>query len=281
MFDSTEKGRSELDKKCINSGSKNSASTVIATLCNDNPLKMSQRDTLAATVPYNRNFSAGSGNLEQLVIQYPSRVSATVSDKRNLSVNSTYRYKSMTKSLKDSKLYTPSTSASKNGVNVGNVNDSKDTFKRMRSHSEHYTPDLSVAGLSYIATVSVGSVQNEQYSLGTQPCSDHDNEDEFIVHSNKHSLCMCVFDGHDGPHAVRFVKKYTEKIVLGKPVWDDMTKSNKPEEIKAALGNYIQKADDNFFKSIEPFTTERQKLRSEIPKVFNSTCYSTTVHCIY
>ena len=256
---------------------------MIATACNDHPLKMPQRDTPA--ILYSRSFSAGSVNSEKPAIQCPPRVSATVSVKGNLShklsVNSVYHYTNVTKNSKDS---IPSTSAStQSGVNVGNINDSKNIFKTMLSHSEHYIPDVSV-GLSYDfyeATVSVGSVQNEQYSLGTQPCSDHGNEDMFIVHSNKYSLCMCVFDGHDGLHAVKFVKKYMEKYVLGKPVWDDMTKSNKPEEIKAALGNYIQKADDYFFKSIEPFTAERQKLRSEIPKVLFNSSYSTNVHCIH
>ena len=115
--------------------------------------------------------------------------------------------------------------------------------------------------------VSDGSVVNERYSLGTQPLSDHDNEDEFIVHSNEYSLCMCVFDGHDGSHAVKYMRKYMNKQVFSKPMWNDITKSSKPEKIEAALANYIQKADDNFFKSIEPFITERQKLQSKIPKV--------------
>ena len=165
----------------------------------------------------------------------------------------------VTNSSKDSILRPPSILAStpsKGGVNVGNMNDYKSIFKTMPSHSGHYVPPSSLSCSSYyhdyIAYVSAGSVQNEQYFLGTDSYSDHVNEDEFIVHSNKYSLCMCVLDGHDGSHAVKFVKKYIEKQVFGKPMWDDITKSNKPEEIEATLGSYIQKADDIFFKSMNP-----------------------------
>ena len=115
--------------------------------------------------------------------------------------------------------------------------------------------------------VSVGSVQNERYSLDAQPFSDHDNEDEYVVHSNKHSLCMCVLDGHDGSLAVKFVRKLIDQQVCGKSLWDDVTKLQKPEKIEAALANYIKETDENFFKSIDPFIKKRQELQSKIPKV--------------
>ena len=114
---------------------------------------------------------------------------------------------------------------------------------------------------------SFGSVPNERYCLGSKPSSDHDNEDEYMFHSNEYSLCLCVFDGHDGSHAVKFVKKYMNEHVFHKPAWNDITRSNRPEKIEAALTNYIQTSDDVYFKSIDPFTTERQKLQSKIPKV--------------
>ena len=115
--------------------------------------------------------------------------------------------------------------------------------------------------------VSVGSMENERYSLEAQSCSDHDNEDEFMVHSDEYSLCMCVFDGHDGSHAVKFMKKYMNEQVFSKPMWNDITKSSKPEKIEAGLANYIEKADDIFFKNIDSFITKRQELQSKIPKV--------------
>ena len=110
-------------------------------------------------------------------------------------------------------------------------------------------------------------MQNERYSLDAQPVSDHDNEDDYMVHSNKHSLCICVLDGHDGSLAVKFVRKLFYHQVCGKPLWDDVTKLQKPEEIEAALANYIIETDENFFRSIDPFIKERQKLQSKIPKV--------------
>ena len=97
------------------------------------------------------------------------------------------------------------------------------------------------------------------------------------MYSNRYSLCLCVFDGHDGSLAVKFVKRYVNKHVFGKPAWNDITKSNKPEKIEAALANYIQKSDEMFFKTIEPFITERQKLQSKIPKVANCILYTISI----
>ena len=137
-------------------------------------------------------------------------------------------------------------------------------------HSKSHPPGTS-ADERYI---SFSSIQNERYSLGSQPSSDHDNEDELIVYSNKSSLCMCVFDGHDGLRAVRFVKKYMNQHVFGKPAWDDVIKSNKPEKIKVALVNCIQESDVLSFKSIDPLIFERQRLQSEIPKVRIAVTYT-------
>ena len=78
---------------------------------------------------------------------------------------------------------------------------------------------------------------------------------------------MCVFDGHDGSQTVKFVKRYMEQQVFGKPKWDSITKSGTSKEMEDALVNYIQEIDDYFFKSIEPFIRERHRLQSEIPKV--------------
>ena len=60
-------------------------------------------------------------------------------------------------------------------------------------HSKPHPPSASV-GVSDKGNVSYGSVENERYSLGSQPSSDHNNEDDLIVHSNMHSLIVdeCV-----------------------------------------------------------------------------------------
>jgi len=135
------------------------------------------------------------------------------------------------------------------------------------SSEEHSKPRRGVSAAPDKRNVNVGSIQNERYSLSTHPTNDHENEDDFIVHTNKYSLCMCVFDGHDGLNTVKFVKKFMEKHVFGKQNWNDITKSDKPEEIESALTKYIHTADTVFFQSIEPFTNERQMLQSNIPKV--------------
>ena len=133
-------------------------------------------------------------------------------------------------------------------------------------HSKPHPPTASASMLDK-GNISYGSVQNERYSLGSQPSSDHNNEDDLIVHPNMHGLWMSVCDGHDGLRTVQFVKKYLEQHVLGRPTWDDVTKSDNPEKIKVALTNYIRKTDENFFKSIDPFIEERRQLQSKIPKV--------------
>ena len=145
----------------------------------------------------------------------------------------------------------------------------RDKAKLVADRSEHSKPHppSALASVADEKNISLSSIKNERYSLGNQPSSDHDNEDELMVHSNKYSLCLCVFDGHDGSRAVQFVKRYMDEQVFGKPAWDDITKSNKPEKIEAALANYVQKCDENFFKCIHPFTNERQRLQSKIPKV--------------
>ena len=145
----------------------------------------------------------------------------------------------------------------------------KDKAKLMADHSEHsklHPPSVS-PGVPNKRNISVGSIQNERYSLGSPPSSDHDNEDELMFHSNKYSLCMCVFDGHDGTYTVKFLKRYMNQQVFGKTQWDDITKSSKPEKIEAALTNYIQKSDWLFFVSIRVFANERRMLQSRIPKV--------------
>ena len=128
--------------------------------------------------------------------------------------------------------------------------------------------------------ISAGTVRNEIYSLDTQFSSDHDNEDERIVHSNKYSLCMCVFDGHDGLQAVQFAKKYIEQQVLSKQEWDIITSSDKREKIEAALANHIQETDDNFFKSIDNLICEKQRLQSEISKVIVSLSHMHACVCV-
>ena len=130
--------------------------------------------------------------------------------------------------------------------------------------------------------VSAGTVHNEIYSLDTQFSSDHHNEDELVVHSNKYSLCMCVFDGHDGLRAVRFVKEYIEQQVLSKQEWDNITSSGKREKIEAALANHIQETDNNFFKSIDNLICEKQRLQSEISMVIVfSVCLSVSPSLVH
>ena len=114
--------------------------------------------------------------------------------------------------------------------------------------------------------VSSGSIQKRQYSIGTQPFDDDDNNEvQHIVHSNKCSLCMCVFDGHDGSQAVQFAKNYMEQVF--RQEWDIVTNSSMPEGIEATLAKYIEECDDSFFESIEPFICEKEKIQLEIPKV--------------
>ena len=90
-----------------------------------------------------------------------------------------------------------------------------DCSENSKSH-----PPSALAGVTNVKNVNFGSTKNKRYFLGSQTSSDHDNEDELMVHFNKYSVCMCVCDGHDGSHAVKFVKRYINEQVFDKPAWN-------------------------------------------------------------
>jgi len=124
--------------------------------------------------------------------------------------------------------------------------------------------------------VDLGSVPNERYALDGPSTKDHDNEDEVLVYSNNFSLCLCVFDGHDGEVATKFVKKYLHGWVFGKDSWLRISNSDNPSQIENALVQSFSDTEENFFKSIDPFIFEKRQLQSKIPNV--SVCYSSTVY---
>lgn len=116
---------------------------------------------------------------------------------------------------------------------------------------------------------SVFSLQNERYKLDAPSYKDHDNEDDFLIHSNNNSLCLCVFDGHDGSKAVKFVQKYMKANIFGTKSWVTLSEFNRHEEIESALAEFIKVTDKDFFKNIRGFIDEKLYLQSQIPKVCN------------
>ena len=117
---------------------------------------------------------------------------------------------------------------------------------------------------------SVYSLHNERYKLDAQSFKDHENEDEFLIHANNKSLCMCVFDGHDGSRAVKFVQKYMKANIFDTKSWMILLEVNNREEIESALAEFIKVTDKDFFKYIKNFIDEKVFLQAQIPRV---SCY--------
>ena len=114
---------------------------------------------------------------------------------------------------------------------------------------------------------SVSSLHNERYALDAPSTKDHENEDEFLIHANYRSLCLCCFDGHDGPRAVKFVKRYMKANIFDTKSWIDISEKDNHEEIECALAEFIKVTDADFFKNIKQFIEEKVYLQSQIPKV--------------
>jgi len=106
--------------------------------------------------------------------------------------------------------------------------------------------------------ISFGSVPNERYAPNAPSSSDHDNEDECLVHSDSSSVYLCVLDGHDGLNAVDFVKKYLEKYHFDISCYQSCQES---------ITKCIEFADTKYFKSIQHFIDEKTTIQNQIPKV--------------
>ena len=140
------------------------------------------------------------------------------------------------------------------------------------STSQHHT-DIMITSThpGYIlpdkSKCSVCSLPNERYRLDAPPYKEHDNEDDFLIYANQHSLCMCVFDGHDGSRAVKFVRKYMKGNIFDTKSWMTLSKFNHHEEMESALAEFIKVTEKDFFKSVRNYIDEKVYLQSQIPKV--------------
>ena len=114
---------------------------------------------------------------------------------------------------------------------------------------------------------SVFSLHNERYQLDQPSLIEHENEDEFLIYSNNKSLCMCVFDGHDGSRAVKFALKYIKGNIFDTKSWKSLLEVNDHKEIESALAEFINVTDNDFFKSIKIYIDEKLHLQSQIPRV--------------
>lgn len=119
--------------------------------------------------------------------------------------------------------------------------------------------------------VSVGTVANERYALGAAPTKEHENEDDFFVHTNPFSMrlcvCLCVCDGHDGRNAVKYTTRYLKARVFNTRSWRKMSQRDEPKVIEQALAELIKVTDAEFFKSINHFIAEKRRIQSQIPPV--------------
>jgi len=109
--------------------------------------------------------------------------------------------------------------------------------------------------------ISVASVPNEQYAPNAPSSSDHDNEDEYLVHSDSFSVYLCVLDGHDGQNAVEFVKKYLQ---------DNYIAISHYQSCEVAITECIKNADAEYFRGIHHHIDELTEKQKKIPKVSNA-----------
>lgn len=114
---------------------------------------------------------------------------------------------------------------------------------------------------------SVFSLANERYKLDASSYKDHENEDDSLIFPNSNSLCMCVFDGHDGSRAVQYVRQYMKGNIFDTKSWMKLSEFNHHEEMESALAEFFRVTDKDFFKSIKQYIDEKIYLQSQIPKV--------------
>jgi len=101
-------------------------------------------------------------------------------------------------------------------------------------------------------------VKNERYAPNAPSSSDHDNEDEYLVHSDSSSVYLCVLDGHDGRNAVEFVKKYLQVNI------PTILQSDSPEH---AMQTCVGNAENEYFKNLDHVFAEKLEIQMKIPKV--------------
>ena len=106
--------------------------------------------------------------------------------------------------------------------------------------------------------LSACTIENVRYRLGDTPLFEHDNEDRwFETHDvSKPYQVVALFDGHDGPRAVDYVRKYVK---------------NELERARSVTLTTLQElfveTETDFFENIRIYVEERQRLRNAIPPV--------------
>ena len=102
---------------------------------------------------------------------------------------------------------------------------------------------------------------NARYHLGGKASSEHQNEDRYFkTHEAKFNACA-VFDGHDGPTAVNYVRGQFQRLVM------DVVNSYPEDQISAQLKECFTVVESNFFKTIQAYIDEKRNLQEVIPPV--------------
>ena len=116
------------------------------------------------------------------------------------------------------------------------------------------------------SSCSQASLENERYSLERGGSSDHPNEDRYFATKGPGYKIFAVFDGHEGPRAAGFASNYMMQL-FDTPSWSHIVRQDNPAIICEALHEFFRTTENDYFKSIQPFIDEKERLQKKIPSV--------------
>ena len=112
---------------------------------------------------------------------------------------------------------------------------------------------------------SSSTLENARYSPQEDPKADHPNEDRYFALEKGQFKVFAVFDGHDGGRTAGFASSYMWELFSASS-WDRAV-STGGEIVAQALEQFFKTTDREWFRSIRPYITETQSLKSVIPPV--------------
>ena len=113
---------------------------------------------------------------------------------------------------------------------------------------------------------STATLENERYSLDSIYRPDHDNEDRSFHHEEEDYVVFGVFDGHDGSRASGFASTYMRSL-FDMQSWRSILMNPNPDIMRQAMGEFFKDTEREFFKSIQKFIDEKNRLQQVIPQV--------------
>lgn len=113
---------------------------------------------------------------------------------------------------------------------------------------------------------STATLENERYSLDGIARPDHENEDRSFHHEELDYVVFGVFDGHDGSRASGFASAYMRSL-FDMQSWRSILGNPNTDIMRQAMGEFFRDTEKEFFKSIQKFIDEKDRLQQAIPQV--------------